>query len=218
MSLSTSALVTLEEVRRHLGLPDGATTKNGLIEDCANRASDIVSGYLDRQLVNVSSYTEYHTFQNPSGVWFWSPSLSTRQWPIITVTSVHECSTWPRTWASSTLLTADTHYTVSKPYGVIHRLGTSGATSWASGLRSVRVIYTAGYTQAAVPQRIKAVVLRLVGAMWAESERKLHGISSQSDQLGNFTRFSVARLTDDMKGELTGERRARFFETGEVDA
>lgn len=218
MALSASALVTLAEVKQYLNLPASADSKNEALEAMANRASDIVSQYLDRTLVNTASITEYHTMRTPAGHYLDTAELNTRQWPIVTVTSVHEDTNYPHVYGSSELLTVDTDYTVSKPTGRIYRTTSGTPRAWASGFRCIKVIYTAGYTQAAVPDRIKAVVLRLCSLMWGESERSAFGVQSQSDQLGNFTRFSSARLTDDMKDELAADRRNRFFETGEVDA
>jgi len=217
VSLSASALVTLAEVKQHLGIPAGAEAKSPLLEEIANRASDAVAEYLDRQLINVASITEYHSLRTPAGQPVVSSVLQTRQWPIVTVTSVHESTGWPRTYGASELLVADTDYTVSKPAGKLYRLESSIA-NWATGFRTVKVVYTAGYTQATVPARIKAVVLRLCAVMWAEVDRALFGVSTQSDQLGNFTRFAPARLTDDMKADLVAERRSRLYDTGEVDA
>jgi hypothetical protein len=54
--------------------------------------------------------------------------------------------------------------------------------------------------------------------MWEEYKREIRGISSMSDQIGNFTRFSVATLSADMKADLAPELRDRTFETGERDS
>ena len=69
-----------------------------------------------------------------------------------------------------------------------------------------------------VPQTIKAVARRLAGVMWEEYKRDWRGVSSVSDQIGTFTRFSAATLSEDMKSDLRAERRSRLFETGERDS
>ena len=54
--------------------------------------------------------------------------------------------------------------------------------------------------------------------MWEEYKRDWRGVSSVSDQIGTFTRFSAATLSADMKADLSSERRMRIFETGERDS
>lgn len=214
-SLSTYSLLSLEELKEELRVDDDG--KNLALTIIANTVSDVIEAYLGRQIVTRGSLTEYHTME-ANGDSIGITVLSLLEWPVITLTSVAEDTAWPRTYG--TLLVSGTDYQANNPTGRIHRLASPGARYlWATGFRAIRVIYSAGYaTTAAVPQRIKSVARRLAGVMWEEYKRDWRGVSSVSDQIGTFTRFSAANLSADMKADLVNERRIRVFETGERDS
>lgn len=202
MPLSEYALVSVAELKEEVQIQGAG--KDLALESIINRVSDEIEAYCrGRQIVTRGASTEFHTISRPDS------ELLTLDWPIISVTSVHEDTVWPRTYGESFLLTPDTEYEVVKPAGLIRRLDTGfGPTSWATGHRAVRVICTAGYADtAAVPAHIKAVALRYAALIWAEMERDQHGVSGASDTLGNYTRFAPAKLTDDMKRSLAADRR-----------
>ena len=213
-ALSTYALVSVEEAKAHLLTPGPG--QDGFLEQAINRASDLIEAYLDRQIVTRGELTEYHSMAT-RGSPVYSENLYVLQWPILTVTSVHEDTAWPRTYAAGVLLVVGTGYELAKAKGLIRRLGSGGPTHWATGSRAIRVLYGAGVANtAAVPARIKAVAHRLVANIKGEMERKAHGILAQSDSLGNFTRFGPSTLTDDMKADLASERRMEMSWTGEA--
>jgi hypothetical protein len=219
MPLSAYALVTVEEFKAYS--PVAGTGQDSYIETVINRATDMIEQHLDRQIVSRgvgSPLTEYHTLK-AQGSAFYAEDLWTLEWPIISVTTAHEDTGWPRTYGASYLLVDGTDYQAVKPKGLIRRLGSAGPGYWAPGLRSVRVVYTAGYaTTSVVPERIKAVALRLAALMYKETTRGQHGIQSQTDSTGNFTRFGPATITKDMADDLYSERRHQVFTTGERDA
>lgn len=215
ITLSTYSLLSLEELKEELRVEgDG---KNVALTVLANTVSEVIEAYLSRKVVTRGSLTEYHTME-ANGSPLTTGVLSLLDWPIISLTSISEDTAWPRTYG--TLLTAGTDYQANNPTGRVYRLTSPGASyRWATGFRAIRAIYSAGYaTTAAVPQTIKAVARRLAGVMWEEYKRDWRGVSSVSDQLGTFTRFSAATLSADMKRDLDSERRMRIFETGERDS
>lgn len=215
MTLSTYSLLSLDELKEELRVSDDG--KNVALTVLANTVSEVIEDHLARKVVSRGSLTEYHTMET-SGARLYSSVISLLEWPIITLASIAEDTAWPRTY--STLLTSGTDYQANPPTGRVYRLTSPGARyQWATGFRAVRVVYTAGYANtAAVPQTIKSVARRLAGVMWEEYKRDWRGVSSVSDQLGTFTRFSAASLSDDMTKSLRNERRMREFETGERDS
>jgi hypothetical protein len=215
--LATFALVSLQELKDHLG--SGGAAKDSVLETVINRVSDEIEDYLERQIVTRGTLTEFHTF-TAAGVAFYSADLRTLEYPIASVTTVHEDTGVPRTYGAGALLVADTDYQVVKPSGVIRRIsGLGQPMNWATGLRAVKVTYAAGYaTTAAVPDRIKAVALRYAALIWDEQKRGAFGVSGASDALGNYTRFSAASLSPDLQAALTRERRMSLWESGERDA
>lgn len=214
--LSPYALITLQELKDYVGV--AGLAKDPQLEVIIERVTDEIEGYLGRQIVSRAALTEYHTMQ-AQGSWVPTPDLRTLEWPIISVTTVHEDTATPRTYGASALLVAGTGYEVVKR-GLIRRLdgGAGMPRAWAIGHRAVKVVYTAGYADtASVPQRIKSMALRYAALVWDETKRQAFGVSGASDSLGNYTRFAAAQLNDDMKAALTPERRLSFCETGERD-
>ena len=216
MPLSPYALLDVEEMKGHVGA--GGAAKDPVLEGVINRVSDEIEAHLGRQIVTRGSLTEYHTMRaeaTPVG----ASDLRTLEWPIITVTSVHEDTVTPRTYGAGALLVVDTGYQVIKPTGTIRRIeGLGGLRNWHTGSRAIKVVYSAGYaTTATVPARIKAVALRYAALIWGETKRGDFGVSGASDALGNYTRFAPAQLTPEMKSALAPEGRFAFWVSGERD-
>lgn len=217
MAVSTYSLLSLEELKEHVGAGGGA--RNALLEQIADRVSDEIEAYLERQIVTRGSLTEYHSMR-AGGSLVDTHELRTLEWPIISVITVHEDTATPRSYGAGALLAEATGYEVVKPKGLIRRIDGLGTLKpWATGHRAVKVVYSAGYaTTALVPARIKLVALRYAALLWSESKRQDFGISGASDQLGNYTRFATAALTVDMRAALSPERRHAFWESGERDS
>lgn len=223
MSLSTYALISLDELKDHVAA--GGSSKDPVLESIINRVTDEVEDYLGRWIVCPSAdvargtLTEYHTLQS-NGAPVIAAELRTLEWPIRAVTTVHEDDNVPRAYGAAALLTSGTDYEVLKTRGVIRRISGAGAPCpWSTGPRAIKVVYTAGYaTTDDVPARLKAIALRYAALIWDEQKRGAYGISGTSDALGNYTRFSPAQLTDDMRSALTSERRLAFWCSGERDS
>lgn len=213
MSLSPYALVTLQEFKDHISA--GGTAKDSALEGIINRVTDGIEDFLGRQIVTRSTLTEYHTMRTDTD------ELHPREYPILTVTTIHEDASLPRTYGASALLVADADYQVVKaaqPRSVIRRIngGIGIPWSWLTGSRAIKIVYTAGYAAGAVPERIKAAALGYAALIWDEQKRGAFGVSGASDSLGNYTRFAAAALTPAMKQELANEQRPSFYETGEA--
>lgn len=215
--MAASDLITASELKEFI--PLSGTSQDTPLGNVIIRATADIETYLDRLLVTRGDITEYHL----SGEAYaqrviLGPDLYMRQWPIISVTTIHESGS--RVADATTLLDAAS-YVVNKAAGRITRVGgsTSGPEAWTTAYRGVKVVYAAGYANtAAVPGDIKDAALRLCALTWAEIDRKLHGVNSMSDALGNVTRYTAARLTGEMKEMLNPYRRRPGLQTGEVDA
>lgn len=223
MALTKYALISLDELKGHVSAAGDA--KNGQLEAIIDRVTDEIESLLGRLIVcpdgdaDRGSFTEYHTFM-ADGSPVVSPSLRTLEWPIRSVTTVHEDPGSPRAYGADALLVDGTHYEVVKPKGLIRRLDGRGVPiPWCTGHRAVRVVYVAGYASpAAVPARIKSIALRYAALIWDEQKRQAFGVSGASDSLGNFTRFAPAQLSKEMKATLASERRPVFWASGERDS
>jgi hypothetical protein len=207
VALSDYALVSVDEARAWFNVQ--GTEKRDLIELVINTATDAIESHLRRELVTRGSLTEWHSPDNASEIYV-------LDYPIISVTTVHESSVWPRVYDATSLLVEDTDYQVMKKVGKIRRIGTGGVRVWESGARRVQVVYTAGYANtASVPYRLKKPCLKLGALLWAETTRNQFGVSGMSDGLGNWTRFAAAGITGEIAADLETERRIEFSRTGE---
>jgi hypothetical protein len=210
VTLSTYALINVAELRP--ALQGGYSTDSSLddvLADVINDVSETIERDLDRYLVTRGPTTGYFT-PLPG-----TAELYPYEWPLISVTSVHESSA--RTYDATTALTVGTDYVVTNPahgYGYLTRVlgATGGRAAWAAAWRAVRIVYRSGYaTTDDVPAAIKRVAKRLAVTTWGEWRRGQADLQQESSGLGTFTRFSAAFLTKDMRAELAPFRRLQWF-------
>lgn len=214
------ALLSLDELKDHLAV--NSTGTDTRLVDVIMETTDAFEDYLDRLVVTRGSIVEYHTM-TVGGRDLVTSMLRQRQWPLIAITSIYEDTvTWPRTYPASALLTVDVDYQkVVEQRDYIRRLNTgwgSAARNWGTGIRAIKLTYTAGYASTAtVPRAIKTQAKKYAALLWREIDRKTQGVSSQSDALGNFQRFGQAGvITAEMADALQSERRPELYETGEA--
>lgn len=212
---STYALLdTQTELKPYLNIRPDDTDHDELLNMLCNWCSVQVEEYLDRKLITRGSITEYHTMTENT------EKLYVLQWPLLTVTSIHEDA--ERSYGSTDLLTVTTDYILTLPKGKITRVFSSGSglRQWLLGFRAIKVVYTGGYaTTAAVPEDIKLATAKFCALVYRESVRREQGISSVSDDTGNLSRLFPAGLTPQIRKDLSRHKRwAGFGDTGEVDA
>lgn len=93
--------------------------------------------------------------------------LVLRSTPVLSVVSVTE---------SGTALTAS-DYLLDSDAGILYRGSTSGAWSWAAGLRNVVVTYLAGFADP--PKIVRKVALNAVQGMWQSSQQASHPLAEE---------------------------------------
>jgi hypothetical protein len=132
-------LTTLSRVKQHLNKSN--TTNDAYLESLISIASADVESYTNRQL-RVRTYgvngldAEYH---NGDG----SNKLYARQYPIMSVTSIHDDT--DRDFTSTTLKTA-IEYMVWKDEGIIQLLNDAvNGSKFSIGIANLQLKYTAGY-------------------------------------------------------------------------
>lgn len=210
--MATTDLVDRDsELKPYLGVDPDDHQKDPLLNLLNDSARGLVEGYIGRLLVTRGAITEFHS------IWNRTAEIYTTQWPIISVTSVHEDDN--TTYDANSILTVTTDYVVSNPSGKILRVSNGVHTTWLIGYRTVQVIYTAGYAATAnIPSDIKYEVMRMIGAMWSEVGRGEYNMSSVSDDMGNVSRFVPPGLNADVRRVLDRYRAPTQSPTGEVDA
>lgn len=216
--MPASDLITVAELKTDLGIT--SNNKDSDLQALVTRVTSIIESFLGRSIVTTGTLVEYHTMQVEGRPIYRPTELRTRAWPILAVASVYEDITWPRTYGAPSLLVAGTDYQVVKPKALIRRISAGfGPVFWASGLRPIKVTYTAGYNDtAAVPGVIKDVALKLGALMYRETQHQEQGRSSETNAMGTYQRFGPAMLTSLMKEQLTPERESSVHVTGEWDS
>jgi hypothetical protein len=208
----TYALVSVAELKDVLSIGSDNTGQDAVLEAVAQRASEAVESYCQRQFVVRSAYTEFHSLDANT------PALFLRQYPIATITSVKEGAWVAGTWTAALTLTAGTDYLAASASGRLQRLSGGGLSCWQSGLESVQVVYTAGYANtAAVPGALKEVALGLAARKYSQIRRG-GDFSAQtvSDGLGSVSRFLPAELLKMEKEQLSPWVRVEVCSTGRV--
>lgn len=210
--MATTDLVDLNtELKPFLGIQQGDWREDARLTTLNDIARSLIEDYLDRHIVSRGSITEYHTVRPASA------ELYTRQFPLLTITSIHEDDS--RAFGATSLLTVNTDYIVSAPFGRILRISGSLPTVWLTTWRSVKIVYTAGYaTTAVVDASLKHAALRTIALLWNELKREEIGYSSISDAQGNISRLVPGGLNQDVKRAIYCFRRMDQNPTGEVDA
>ena len=168
-------LTTLAKVKEFLGIGDTAT--DAVLTTLVSQVSAAVEAHCRRTFAD-TNYTEHHDGDL-------AREIPLRQYPIISITSVHEDPA--RTFAASALISSD-DYTFNGPSGILlidYRL--------PRGNRNVKVVYRAGY--ATLPPDVVLATNAWVGAIY--NRRKSGG--SMSESLGNFsTSYEVGPMPADV--------------------
>jgi uncharacterized phiE125 gp8 family phage protein len=185
MAVDADALTTLASVQAHLGLSAGVD--ESLLETLINQASDIVEKHIGRAIKS-ATYTQYYDGDG-------SEDLILRNWPLISVTTLHVDTA--RSFPDGSLLTADTDYVVYKEDGRISLLteplrNQYGANVFPSSRKCIKVVYVAGY--ATVPNDLIWAANEMVAYLY-DNRSAASAVASQS--IGGFSEsYNDAAGTD----------------------
>jgi hypothetical protein len=199
------------------------------LEHAINAASRMIATYTGRDhLVTTNAdLTEYHTL--PWASWARAgehASLNLGEWPVISVTSVHEDTS--RVYGAASLLVADTDYILSKPTGQLLRGSAGGGSGrWTTGLRAIKVLYKAGYQQTdgvtptgavPIPHDLKEAAAQMALVLFKQHDQQRVGVSSISDAAsGSIQRF-MGPMPPSVREMLQPYCRVEFSRTWERPA
>lgn len=153
---------TLAAVKAALGILATDTTRDLAITQIVQAANKTVLNIFGLTTSEITTYTDYIEVDDET-----TPSLFTRRWPVVSMTSVTE--------AGSVL--ASTEYRV-RDFGEVKLLGSG--RFWACGRESVVLVYTAGWS--VVPDDL----------VWAATLIALHAFNTapkaglKSEKIGQY--------------------------------
>lgn len=145
----TDTLCTVAQVKTYIG--ETKSTHDTLLSGIVEYVTEFIQSYTHKDFFE-QTYTEY-----PTGG---GSKLVLGNAPVSSITSIHESLDVPRSYTSSTLLTADTHYIADLDDGIVHRLN----SKWSKQPKAIRAIYTAGYGSTDIPKDVQwaAVLLSVL--------------------------------------------------------
>lgn len=223
MAVPNHSIISVAELKGHLNA--GGAEQAANLELACTIASAAIEARVNRRIVSRGSITEYHTIRASEQL----EELYVSQWPIATITTLHEDETWPRAYGAGSLLVAGTDYEIVGP-DRIRRLASSGGwpSWWKVGTRIVRNVFVAGYQGLdgtptalnggqALPYDLKQAALFVAASIFKEADRQRWGVSAVTDATGNYTRF-LGYFTPAIDEMLAPYRRVEFHRTWELAA
>lgn len=158
-------LTYLTEVKDHLGISD--TSQDSRIDKLITRASRRIMSFCDRRFIE-ETYTEYQHGRR-------SDSIVLRQWPAAKPTELYIDNS--SEFAASTLIDSD-------DYNIMHDqlVVLLNGRRFHVGTRNIKVVYTAGYLFANLPEDIVDNANRLVEYMYQMVEERRIGMRSKGKQ------------------------------------
>ena len=165
-------LITLQEYKTAEGIsqPKEDARLNVLIPSI----SQLVKTYCGNSFVDYYSTNKTETFNIE-----WSTHIvQLTESPVNAIVSVQEALSYGATL--TTLTTGAKEYALNKATDSILRTTASGYKNWPTGIETVKVVYTAGYT--AIPADLKLAVLDLVTYYLKDEHKSRQSIAGASIQ------------------------------------
>jgi len=178
-------LITLAEYKEAQGI--ASPKEDGRLNVLIPSISQLVKTYCGNSIVDYYSTNKTETFNIN-----WDTNIvQLTESPVNTIVSVEERRTYGDSY--TTLTTTSHEYFLDSNTDSILRTNTSGlATNWPKGVGSVRVVYTAGYSE--LPADLKLAVVDLLTYYLKDEhkERRTLGAASIQNQSSTSQRNNVA--------------------------
>ena len=187
MALSEYALTDVAAVKRFCNLSETNAKYDLLIEDKINAVSAKIEGHAHRKFVT-RTFTEYADGDGES-------SVQLKNFPNVVVSALYDDSS--RLFTSATLIPA-TDYVVNEDTGRVTLL----EDTFYIGVANIKIIYTAGYTQAAMDADVKDLATEW--AAQAFEQRTSIGAESHSE----------GGVSEQRRSDADFIQRAESFSTG----
>jgi hypothetical protein len=185
----SNALITLENIRDYLHLPDAQVTNDQLLCDLIDGVSEHFNSYLDRVLVS-ATYTD--ALIDGTG----SKFLYVPNYPVTTITSITETDCM-----EISTLVASTAYSIDGDSPWIVR----DHGFWPYGIKNIKITYVAGYST--IPHDVQMACTKQVAYEFKQSNQGLLGVSAVTYPDGSINKIAVGEFLEDVKAVLGRYRR-----------
>lgn len=147
MPVGTYALCSLDEVKEYYGMKGAHDAKDGLLESLIDSFTEMFETYCDREFLS-RERTEYHDGNGTRHIF-------TDQYPITTISGIWSSTSWD--WTDTTLVDSTT-YTIRRDTSIILKASVFAKAD----NQNIRVIYTAGYANTAIPDDLNLACIEEV--------------------------------------------------------
>lgn len=169
------ALCTIEEVRDYLGITGTNTTANEVIDRLCDTVTELFNTYCGRVLES-TEHTEYYSCHG-------SDYLVLNNYPITSVSGIWDDI--DRVWESTTEISSD-DYLLDGNVLYLNDL------YFSNYIKSVKVIYTAGYTEATLPADLKQAAIMEVVHLYKKAS---DGVSVSNRTTGEYNiAYNISNL------------------------
>lgn len=168
MALDTvNALVSPDDVKAFLKI--ASVSEDPIIETFINKASIWANDFTQRLLLS-RTLTEYYDGEGET-------ELLLRQYPVTALTNLYDDPL--RAFGAGTAIDIANNVVLDGEKGIV-RLWNQ-AVAFNDGIFNVKVVYTAGYALASVPESIKEAVLLYIGNLYRRQyQDQRFGVSSET--------------------------------------
>lgn len=177
MALDTvNALVSTDDAKAFLKIE--SESEDPIIEGFINKASIWANDFTQRLLLS-RTLTEYYDGEGET-------ELLLRQYPVTALTSLYDDTL--RAFGAGTAIDIANNVVLDGEKGIV-RLWNQ-AVAFNDGIANVKVVYTAGYALASVPESIKEAVLLYIGNLYRRQyQDQRFGVSSETigDRTTNYS-------------------------------
>jgi len=167
-------LITLQQYKDFNGLE--SVKNDARINSIIDNVSQLVKNYCASSIIDYASSakTEFITIKDDL-----VDTIILEESPLITVTSIQERTSQSDTYVTLITENSDSsgkyEYVVNSDSDSVTRTSATGTKYWAKGPKSVKVVYTAGYTS--TPEDLKLAMFDLVKYYLKDERRERMSIS-----------------------------------------
>jgi len=167
-------LITLQQYKDFNGLE--SVKNDARINSIIDNVSQLVKNYCASSIIDYASSakTEFITIKDDL-----VDTIILEESPLITVTSIQERTSQSDTYVTLITENSDSsgkyEYVVNSDSDSVTRTSATGTRYWAKGPKSVKVVYTAGYTS--TPEDLKLAMFDLVKYYLKDERRERMSIS-----------------------------------------
>ena len=171
-------LTTVADVKDVLGIPVSETSQDSRLDRLVTAASRRIATFCDRRFIS-ETYTEFQHGRRTN-------TLILKHWPAVKPTELNEDA--DSVFPASSQIASDEYDILDDQFVVL-----LSGRRFRPGTRSIKIVYTAGYTTANIPEDLKDNANWLVEHLFNMTSDRRVGIVSKSK-----SGESISYITDDL--------------------